>query len=110
MNGDNATASRELAPALTGRETADSDPSIVQQWSNEIEQATNYVETQMCRLRNWTDLLVGSQPTDSPGIDKGAVAEVRPLTDVMASSINSLHHATQLLEEQMSRLEGHRLV
>jgi len=113
-NGEGAqTASRELAPALTGRELGPKDPSIMEQWSNEIQQATQFVDSQMCRLRNQTDGMFGPEPREEEAIKSDRlekIAEVRPQYDIMGSAINRLHNATQALSMQLDRLEGHRLV
>lgn len=112
MNGETQAVGREKPPVLSGRETSDQDPSVMEQWINEIKQATNYVDTQRCRIRSHSDSLFGSEPRNEVeiGSDKKDQAEVRPHYDKMAQAINTLHAATQELAQQLDRLEGHRLV
>jgi len=104
-------AARSMAPALTGGERADSDPPVMDQWVNEINQATSYVDSQMCRIRNYTDKLFGPQPQKERDVEeKGPVAEVRPHFDIIGTAIRDLHNANGQLGAQIERLEGHRLV
>ena len=112
MNGETQAAGRDKAPALSGRDTADQDPPVMEQWINEIKQATNYIDTQRCRIRSHSDSLFGSEPRNEAELssDKKDMAEIRPQYDLMAQAINTLHAATQELSQQMDRLEGHRLV
>jgi len=111
MNTGEGRSERQLAPALTGREQSDQDPPVMEQWVNEIRQATERVDSQMCRLRNYTDSIFGSQPIDEPGNAKEpGVAEVVPHYDIVGRTIRDLHKANDRLTEQLDRLEGHRLV
>lgn len=104
-------ASREIAPAVSGREADAKDPPIMEQWVAEIKQATNYIQTQMCRLRQHSDAIFGSQPVnEKEQEDLSKVAEVRPHYDLMAVAIRDLHNMSGELNEQIERLEGHRLV
>lgn len=108
--GNGETAVREIAPSVSGREMSDSDPPIMEQWANEIAQATNYIQTQMLRLRMHSDAIFGSQPVNETTTDEKSVAEVRPHCDRMAEAINSLHAISSELTAQIDRLEAHRLV
>jgi len=110
MSNGEQTAAREMAPAITGRERADNDPPVMEQLINEIRQATNYIDTQMCRLRNHTDRMFGSQPQNEKSGEDDKVAEVRPQLEVLGEAIRHLHTSTGQLSEQLDRLEGHRLV
>ncbi len=107
----NDGAKRALASAVAGRELDTKDPPIMEQWCNEIDQAASYIQTQMCRLRNNTDSLFGAQPVnETTATDQEKMAEVRPHYDRMAESIRHLHNATGELNDELERLEGHRLV
>ena len=108
-NAEVATA-REMAPAITGRERSDNDPPIMEQLTNEIGQATSFIDQQTCRVRNHTDRIFGPEPQQEKGEDKAPVAEVRPSMDLLGLAIRKLHNATGELSQQIDRLESHRLV
>jgi hypothetical protein len=110
MNGEMA-ASRELSPALTGRDSDPNDPPVMQQFGNELDQARCFIEDQTRRIRQHTDNLFGMQPTTehAPQRGDGGVEAVRPMSEVVGTAIRMLHVATQELSHEMDRLEGHRL-
>ncbi len=110
-NGEVARASRELAPAVTGRERSDNDPPVMEQLTSEIQQATNFIDTQMCRVRNHTDRIFGSEPQQEKGEDDcEKIAEVRPSMELLGAAIRHLHNSSGELCKQIDRLEAHRLV
>lgn len=108
--GEVAGPSRELAPAITGRERADNDPPVMEQLTSEIRQATSFIDTQTCRVRAHTDRMFGSQPQSEEEDATDKIAEVRPQIEILGEAIRHLHNATGELSQQMDRLEGHRLV
>jgi len=103
-------ADRLLAPAITGRERDEKDPPIMEQWENEIKQATGFLDSQMTRIRNYTDSIFGAEPVNEKSDDTDKMAEVRPHTDRIGAAIMALHTATSAVSYQLDRLEGHRLV
>jgi len=109
MNGEERTC-REPAPAVTGREHAPQDPPIMEQWINEIDQATSYVRVQTSKIRQHADSMFGPEPVCEERIDKGPIEEVRPYFDKISNAIMGLHKATGDLNAQIDRLEAHRLV
>jgi hypothetical protein len=82
----------------------------MEQLTNEIRQATNFVDTQMCRVRNHSDRLFGSEPQNEKVDGDDKIAEVPPALQVLGEAIRHLHTATSQLSLQIDRLEGHRLV
>jgi len=102
---------RQLAPAVTGRDMSDQDPPIMEQWVNEINSVTQFVDNQTARLCGYTDRLFGSVPRDEEDrAEKGPIAEVQPGFDLVGRSIRELHNAKDRLLSEVERLEGHRLV
>ncbi len=111
MGNGSGTASRQLAPAITGADRSDTDAPVMEQWVAEISDVTGSIRNQADRLRGHTDRLFGSVPRDEEDREeKGPVAEVQPGYDLIGRAIMQLHRAKDKLLEEVERLEGHRLV
>ena len=102
------TEGRELAPAISNRETSESDPSILEQYATEIQQATEFVRHQVDRLRMHTDRMVGAEP-ESEGPAEKPMESVMPTIEQVAQAIRDLHNMNTRMSAQLDRLEGHRL-
>jgi uncharacterized protein YoxC len=102
-------ASRELAPAISNRETTEKDPTILEQFASEISQATEYLRHQTDRIRMHTDRMVGAEPQPEDERKTDGLDHVRPTIEGLAQAIRDLHNSTGQLSAQLDRLEGHRL-
>lgn len=110
LDAEVATASRSLAPAITGHERSDNDPPMMEQLTSEVRQATSFIDTQTSRVRSHTDKMFGSQPRSEEKDTSDKMEEVRPQMEILGEAIRYLHNATSELSQQLDRLEGHRLV